>query len=336
MADDGDSLLGLQGLHEDLVDLEQGRLRNIDRLWAELEARVNEFRQLLDKPLKKEESRKILLSGKASFEFLEIVHTPILTASVLTGTITFDEEEFTVNQEFQESATQLADVLDLDELLSARLLLDSQQDAVFLGRSNVASAVLLFHERRQFLLECLRLLLRQSIDPECDGFIREPSQEMVAIILEIKDGTLRNGSLYAQKCMDAMISIERWLQALGERHQGALALGQTMAEEQIQIIGIQQGSLGQQHESLGAITNHLIKASRTGIEDFYKLLNHLPKLDRWGNLAVHYVPMITAFASQFGSPEGGGSLRDARMLNSKILDSKDASPWILRNLQAGT
>ncbi len=336
MADDGDSLLGLQGLHEDLVDLEQGRLRNIDRLWAELEARVNEFRQLLDKPLKKEESRKILLSGKASFEFLEIVHTPILTASVLTGTITFDEEEFTVNQEFQESATQLADVLDLDELLSARLLLDSQQDAVFLGRSNVASAVLLFHERRQFLLECLRLLLRQSIDPECDGFIREPSQEMVAIILEIKDGTLRNGSLYAQKCMDAMISIERWLQALGERHQGALALGQTMAEEQIQIIGIQQGSLGQQHESLGAITNHLIKASRTGIEDFYKLLNHLPKLDRWGNLAVHYVPMITAFASQFGSPEGGGSLRDARMLNSKILDSKDASPWILRNLQAAT
>ena len=255
---------------------------------------------------------------------------------ILTGSVTFDEQEFKVNREFQESATQLADTLDLDELHSARLLIESQEDSVLLERSNLISAVLLFHERRQYILECLRLLLILSNDPELEGIVRDASLGLVASILETKDGPGRGGSLYAQKCMDAMIGIERWLQNLGERHQGALALGQTLTEDHNRMIGFQQKSLQQQHESLGAIINCLIKASQTGVEDFYKLLGHLPKIDRWNNLAVHYVPIITAFVSQFGSPEGGGSLRDARMLNSRILDSRDANPWILRNLQAAT
>ena len=63
MADD-EGLVGLRGLHQDLVALEASRLRNIDRLWADLEARVNEFRQLLDKAPKSDASRKTLQSGK--------------------------------------------------------------------------------------------------------------------------------------------------------------------------------------------------------------------------------------------------------------------------------
>lgn len=64
MADDEEGLIGLQGLHQDLVEIDQGhQLRNVDRLWASLEARVGEFKQLLDKPSKNEESRKALLSG---------------------------------------------------------------------------------------------------------------------------------------------------------------------------------------------------------------------------------------------------------------------------------
>ena len=207
---------------------------------------------------------------------------------------------------------------------------------MFLEKSNLTSAAILFHEKRHFLLECLRLLLRQSTDPEGDDFIREPSRELVAIILDIKDGPARNGSLYTQKCLDHMVDIEKWLQNLGERRQGAIALGQTVTDEQSEILDFQQKSLGRQHESLGAIVYHLVKASRTGVEDFHKLLSHLPKVDRWSNLAVHYVPVIMAFTWAFGSPEGGGLLRDARTLNSNILGSKDSNPWVLRNLQAAT
>ena len=58
-----DSLEGLRGLQQDLSALDESRLRNIDRLWASLEARIEEFRTLLDKPGKNESSRRKVLSG---------------------------------------------------------------------------------------------------------------------------------------------------------------------------------------------------------------------------------------------------------------------------------
>lgn len=241
-----------------------------------------------------------------------------------------------MNKEFQESAIQLAETLDLDELASARLLLESQEDADSLARANVASAVIQFHEYRQSSLECLRLLLRQSIDLEREEDIREVSRQLLSLILETKDGPARNGSLYAQKCLGAMVGIEKWLQLLGERRQGDLALGQTPSEEQHEIMDFQQQSLAQQHESLGAIVQHLVKANYTGVEDFHKLLEHLPRLDRMNNLALHYIPTIIAFTFQCGSPEGSADLREARALNSKILEHKDSAPWALRDFQAAT
>ena len=241
-----------------------------------------------------------------------------------------------MNKEFQENAIQLAETLDLDELASARLLLESQQDADILFRSNVTSAVIRFHERRQFLLESLRLLFKQSNDLDCPEEIREASTQLSLLILETKDDPARNGSLYTQKCLAAMVGIEQWLQYLGERHQGDLALGQALSEDHREMMDFQQQSLGKQHESLAAVIQYLIKGNHTGTEDFYKLLEHLPRLDRMNNLALHYIPCIIAFTSQCGSQEGSVSMREARALNSKILDQRDATPWALRDLQAAT
>ena len=64
--EDPGGLVGLRGLHQDLLALDASRLHNVERLWADLEARVNEFRKLLDKPIKNETSRKALSSGKNS------------------------------------------------------------------------------------------------------------------------------------------------------------------------------------------------------------------------------------------------------------------------------
>lgn len=54
---------GLRGLQQDLIALDESRLRNVDRLWVQLEARIDEFRHLLDRSRKNEQSRKQLLSG---------------------------------------------------------------------------------------------------------------------------------------------------------------------------------------------------------------------------------------------------------------------------------
>ena len=255
---------------------------------------------------------------------------------MVAGTVKLDEDEYAVNAEFQENATQLADALDLDEIESVRVLLGAQENAELLDRPILTSAIIHFQQRRQFLLECLRLILTSSADPELEESVRNVSRELAGLILETKDGSVRNGSLYVQKCIDALYDIEKWLQGLGDRIQGIVTLGQVLSPESQDIITFQQQSLAQQHESLGAIISLLVKASYSAVDDFYKLLERLSKLDHWNHLALHYVPVVLAFIFQHGSPEGNGTLREARILDNKIMDLKDTSSWKLRQLQAAT
>ena len=81
---DFDSLESLQGLHQDLIALDQVRLRNIDKLWADLDARVVEFRKLLDKSPKNEKSRRTLQTGMYTslFSFAVFVRHPRLTCAL--------------------------------------------------------------------------------------------------------------------------------------------------------------------------------------------------------------------------------------------------------------
>jgi nuclear pore complex protein Nup205 len=58
-----ESLERLQGLYEDLVAFSETRLANIERLWLELEASIEDFRKLLDKPPKSNASRQALATG---------------------------------------------------------------------------------------------------------------------------------------------------------------------------------------------------------------------------------------------------------------------------------
>jgi nuclear pore complex protein Nup205 len=64
---EADSLEALQGLHRDLLAFCENRLQDIDRLVEELESRIEEFRGLLDKKPKAEQSRRQLSQGKRPF-----------------------------------------------------------------------------------------------------------------------------------------------------------------------------------------------------------------------------------------------------------------------------
>ncbi|KAL4795958.1 hypothetical protein BDV19DRAFT_378449 [Aspergillus venezuelensis] len=262
-----ESLVGLRGLYQDLSALSDTPFMNIERLRVELEAHIHDFRTLLDKPTKSNASRQTVLSGK----------------------INIDDVEYSVNEEFQQGALQLADALDLDELLAAHLFFRAQEEAQELDRP----------PRRSFLLESLRLIFQESFEVERDS-TQEMMQEMLAHVVEIKEGQLRNASLYTRKCLKSMEDIEKWLLLLGEQIQKASLVGQVEDQDVMEAIEHQRNSLLQQHESLGAVLCYLFKG---------------PKLDRFDGVLVHYIPsMISAFV-QHGS------------LNTAIVSTKDGQNW---------
>ncbi|KAK2804256.1 hypothetical protein FQN51_002345 [Onygenales sp. PD_10] len=309
--DGDDDVETLRGIFLDLSALSRSALPAVDRLVFELEATVQDFRKLLDKPAKNNESRQSVLSGK----------------------IKLNDLEYSINKDFQQDVLQVADFLDVDEKEAASYYLQAETYAKKLDRSPVMSTIIRFHERRSYLLECLRLVLFESFEVEREG-TQAIMQEFVAKILEIENGPLRNGSLYARKCMDSMADIEKWLVRLGELAQKASIVGIGQDSDVFEIIEYQRGSLGKQHESLGAILCYLFKGTFTSSEDLRLLLDRLRKLDKFDMLLVHYLPAIISSMSQYGSPEGSGSLRDARSLHQAITSSKDGLEWVLPKFHA--
>lgn len=59
-----ESLERLRELYDDLLAFSETRLANVDRLWLELEASVQQFRKLLDNSAKSNASRDLLTSGR--------------------------------------------------------------------------------------------------------------------------------------------------------------------------------------------------------------------------------------------------------------------------------
>ncbi|KAI9928197.1 hypothetical protein MW887_002230 [Aspergillus wentii] len=303
---DGGEMVGLRGLYQDLTALSDSSFVNIERLRVELESHIQDFRKLLDKPTKNNASRQAVLSGK----------------------ITLGDVEYSINEHFQQGVLQVADALDIDELEAALMFLAAQEDAQVLDRTPLITAIMRFHERRHFLLECLRVILQESFEVERE-VTQEIMQEMVAYVLEIKDAPLRNASLFARKCMASMENIEKWLLLLGEQIQKATVVGQQGDSDTMEAIDYQRISLLQQHESLGAIMCYLFKGPYTSPEDLRHLVSRLRKVDRFDGLLVHYIPSVVASFVQHGSPEKNGSYKEARSLHTAITSSKDGQQWIL-------
>lgn len=256
------------------------------------------------------------------------------TYLLCTGSIVIEDDEYAVNQEFQENAAQLADTLDLDEIYAVKLLLDAEDHSNSTGTPLLASAVVIFQQRRQYLVESLRLVLLCSIDPGVNENVQLRSREVLDAITGGQHGPPQAVSAYVQRCINSMSDVERWLQRLGERIQGSKALGGFVSIEEVDTVRFQQESLTLQHESLGAIVSYLVKLGYSDTKNLDALLDYLPKLDRWNHLTIHYVPVILAFICHYGSPDGQKSLHRAREYHNRILDAREASTWRLPHFQA--
>jgi nuclear pore complex protein Nup205 len=249
------------------------------------------------------------------------------------GKITVAEVEYSVNSDFQQGALQLADALDIDELQAAEMFLAAQEDSKTMDRPPLIAAIISFHERRLFTLECLRLIFQESYDVEHEA-TQSIMQDTLAYVLEIKNSSLQNASLFARKALNSMADIEKWMSLLGDQAQKASLVGQDHDQDVMEAIEFQRGNLQQQHESLGAVLFYMFKGTYTSAEDFRALVKQLKNLDKFDGQLINYIPVTIASFVQHGSPEGSGSEKGARDLHKLIVTSQDGQSWKLPNFHA--
>jgi nuclear pore complex protein Nup205 len=194
---------------------------------------------------------------------------------------------FSVNQEFQQTALQVADDLDLDELDAARICIDSQTESEISGRSLNICSILRFHQRRKYLLDCLRLMLQLADDVDREEDLREGLREVIREIT-LGQGASNCSTIYVQRCLTSMTDIKAWLQKLVDKLNSASVVGKGRQEELEEATEYQRVSLVGQHESLGVIVLYLIKMDYLNVSDFELILETIRTADKYDHLLRKY------------------------------------------------
>ncbi len=200
-----------------------------------------------------------------------------------SGKLQILDEEYMINEEFQQGTLQLADALNLDEIESARIFLESQGDAEILGRSVLESSIIRFHQTRKYLLDCFRLILQKAIDPSADEDVRALFQAIVDQVLHVQP-LPANGTTFVGKCISSMGDIEKWLQDLADKISGAHVLGYNQMPGFSETIEYQRTSLIQQHESLGVAVQYLVRGQHSNLAEFKQLIDILRRANKYDNL----------------------------------------------------
>ena len=307
-----ESLERLQGLHADLIAFTQSSLPSIERLLGELRASIADFRTLLDKTKSTDAEIKAYNAGK-----IEVLG-----------------QEYSVNEEFRHLSNAIGTALDISEEYAGRLIIDTQTSGTDDEQLVIADVVRKYHDRRDYLLQDLRLVLSQSLDPDAQPDYREQFQEVIKDVLDINNGVPANGSAFTRKCLQNMDEIEAWQAKLNEAIQSKSVLSQARGEAFYRTLEFQRSSLFKQHEALGAIVALLFRGNYTISEDFRKLHDKSRSWQRLDLGCIHYLPAFSAAIHQYGSLETANS-NEALSLNKVLISTTpDATNGPYRPLAA--
>ncbi|TGJ87705.1 hypothetical protein E0Z10_g1019 [Xylaria hypoxylon] len=290
MADDG-TMEAFQALHRDLTTVtdalkedreERGRLALAQLPDSPLLGLVaKEFEKLLEKPGRKQASRDAVLSGK----------------------IQIDGEEWTLNKDFQEIILQVADDLDLDEIVATRLALQAEDEEARLEEDELLA------------------------DDNGDDLGRIGQYVNYHILRGNSPGAAdaKAKLRFVPASAAALADIRAWLQKLSEQVNGAAMLGRATELQTQEAYEFTHISLMQQHELLAVILCYAIERHMAVEGDFVNFLGDFRGAGRYDYSIVHLIPVLGAYITTFGSTEGSGSLEQARKLNAIICQSESST-----------
>ncbi|CAK1361773.1 Nucleoporin [Cercospora beticola] len=312
-----DPLLRLQILQRDLVAATDSQLRNITRLSDQLDASVKDLENLLKRTRKNDTSRNIIKP----------------TTSPPTDTITVDDVEYRVREEFRDAAIAVANELDLDEVEAAKLCIQAQIDGSAPDASLPLRAMVRFHEQRATLLDCMRLLLQLGIDTDA-----APDEEQTEAFREvgrkIVEGRGQKGneekrpdpSAYWRACVDGLGDIENLIKKMADDRERLAVTELGASPDRNEALRAQRYLLTRQHEFLAAIMSYLIRGSFVQPEDYRIFLSKASTSETEVDITIHYLPILISGASHIGS-EGVTSPEVARDLHKLFTPGNTQLQW---------
>ncbi|KAK9477547.1 nucleoporin Nup186/Nup192/Nup205 [Lipomyces japonicus] len=231
-------------------------------LSAELEKRAADLQNLLSCPAKNDESRKAISGGK-----LEI-----------------DGTEYSINPEFITESCLLADELGIDEKVAAALLHYGTEEQVSLDRSPLHCSIIVYHLRRQYVLECIRLIFEISRNKD---FKSSPIVEEFSKKLATKD--------FVNLTIKTMSVLREELRQLQEKETSGHFLGRDLDESFVENIKYRRQAV---LTELGSVSSILVLISQnrfTTTEQFKIYLDDLLQLEKYNQILLYYIPPIIAF-----------------------------------------
>jgi nuclear pore complex protein Nup205 len=214
----------------------------------------------------------------------------------------------------------------------------AEKECEEIDRTQLQTAVIRFHRRRELVLICIRMIMKQGLDSgESEEPVVEFMQNAALLIVGVDPGTTNfaPGHHFWSKCLKSMEAIETWLLMIAERMQSAQVVGQVPLPGFVETMTLQHKSLTRQHENLAAICTHMIKPGLANLDNFKVLLERLKRIDRHDLITIHYVPVVIRLAN-WVAQDGNVGLTEARGLHASLIAGRDSDNWVLRNFHAAS
>jgi len=142
---------------------------------------------------------------------------------------------------------------------------------------------------------------------------------------------------FIPRCMEAMKGVRSMLQCMADKANARNMLQQASLVRPLdnqETLDFSRLSLVEQHECLASILHAAVQRHHATVADFQDFIKILRKWDKYDHFLIHLIPVLAAYITEFGSPEGMGDLQQARRLNDFICKGGDEDSWALPVLGA--
>ncbi|EPS44541.1 hypothetical protein H072_1477 [Dactylellina haptotyla CBS 200.50] len=298
-------LSDFEGLHEALLAIAESNPVPADTLDDLLNRHQDALQQLLDQRPKSDDSRKKIHSGK----------------------VQLSDDEYELNDAFVQATIELADELSLDETIAAELLLLGQEESTSLDREPRQAAIIIFHRRRHYIVECIRLILSLSTNEDVEPELRDTLKASAMAIAG-------KGTNFGDKIITAMSNIREWIRQLADKLRLAAFHNLLNAPELKDALWLQANALSQQHQALSLSITSLIQLEQCGMGELNAIVAGLKSQKEYDVLLVHQIPAFLSIVSFVLSPGTKNTVTEIKQKQAEFVRSGKDDRWDLQFLHA--